>query len=357
MRQLASIQRIISIDPIKGADAVEKARVLGWNVVVKKGEHKPEDLVVYCEIDSLLPERPEFEFLRTSSYKAQVTHAGEVILPAGFRIKTRKIRGQVSQGICFPLSILPEQLTDKEEEGLDVTADLGIVKYELPEDLGGVHIQGVKRSTFPTHLLPKTDETRVQVLGGIVEQFKGTLFNKTEKLDGSSFTALVHGAEFMICSRNQLLDPADMTHAFCALAKRIGLETKMRALQAEIGDFAVQGEVVGPSIQKNKYQLAEHELYVFDVYLLTLGMYVEPGRMRDCAEKMGLKTVPNLGDFVLDHTIDEIVALSSGASALNLMTEREGIVLRPVHGTPQDKKGNRVSMKAINPKFLLKFDE
>lgn len=231
------------------------------------------------------------------------------------------------------------------------------MKYELPEDLGGVHVQGVKRSTFPTHLLPKTDETRVQVLGGLVERFKGTVFNKTEKLDGSSFTAIVNGDEFMVCSRNQLLDPTDMTHTFCALAKRIGLESKMRALQEGIGNFAIQGEVVGPSIQKNKYKLAEHDLYVFDIVLIAHGMYAEPGRMREHVEQMGLKTVPNLGDFVLDHSIDDLVALSTGASALNLMTEREGIVIRPAHGTPTDSKGNRVSMKVINPRFLLKFDE
>jgi RNA ligase (TIGR02306 family) len=219
-----------------------------------------------------------------------------------------------------------------------------------------VHIQGVKRSTFPVHLLPKADETRVQVLGGLVERFKGTVFNKTEKLDGSSFTAIMNVDDFMICSRNQLLDPADLSHTFCALAKRIGLESKMRALQ-ERGSFAIQGEVVGPSIQKNKYKLAEHELYVFDIYRIPYEMYVEPEEMREFAMRVGLKTVPNLGDFILDHSIDDLVALSSGASALNLMTEREGIVLRPAHGTPTDSKGNRVSMKVINPKFLLKFDE
>lgn len=113
MRQLASIQRITEITPIEGADAVEKARVLGWNIVVRKGEHQPGDLVVYCEIDSLLPECPDFEFLRPNCYRAPVTHGGEVILPAGFRVKTRKIRGQVSQGICFPTSILPDYLSGK----------------------------------------------------------------------------------------------------------------------------------------------------------------------------------------------------------------------------------------------------
>ena len=62
MRTLASIQTVNAVEPIPNADAIEKIRVLGWWVVSKKGEHKPGDKLVYCEIDSLLPERPEFEF-------------------------------------------------------------------------------------------------------------------------------------------------------------------------------------------------------------------------------------------------------------------------------------------------------
>ncbi len=108
MRKLASIQAVNAVEPILNADAIEKIRVLGWWVVSKKGEHQPSDKLVYFEIDSLLPERAEFEFLRASSFKPVQTDAsGATILPAGFRIKTVKLRGQVSQGICFPLSILP----------------------------------------------------------------------------------------------------------------------------------------------------------------------------------------------------------------------------------------------------------
>jgi len=120
LRKLASIQSVNAVEPIPNADAIEKIRVLGWWVVVKKGEHRPGDRVVYCEIDSLLPERPEFEFLRPSSFKqAQNDATGGTVLPAGFRIKTVKLRGQVSQGICFPLSILPPAAWT--DEGADVT--------------------------------------------------------------------------------------------------------------------------------------------------------------------------------------------------------------------------------------------
>lgn len=353
MRTLASIQQIESLDPIPGADAIEKARVLGWNVVVKRGEYQAGDRVVYCEIDSLLPERPEFEFLRAGCYKpAIVNAAGETLLRAGFRIKTIKLRGQVSQGICFPLSILPDPVLGIAPNGHDVTEALGIVKWEIPEELGGV--RGLPRSTFPVGI-PKTDETRVQVLGGLIAACRGQRFTRTEKLDGSSFTAFVRGDEFGVCSRNQLLDPADMTHAFCVLAARLGLAEKMRALHPHLGDFAVQGEVVGPKIQQNKYGLDAHRLFVFDVYYIRAAEYAYPDKTNALAKEMGLDSVPALGSFVLDHKIDDLVAMAEGKSVINPKIEREGIVLRPAT-LMRDDRGNRVSFKAINPRFLLKYE-
>jgi RNA ligase (TIGR02306 family) len=349
MRQLASVQRIESLEPIAGADAIEKARVLGWNVVVKKGEHKAGDRVVYGEVDSLLPERPEFAFL-SACHKAAIKNAsGEVVLGAGYRIRTVKLRGQVSQGICFPLSILPDPIWP---DGADVSEVLGVVKYELPEDLGGM--AGVKRSTFPD-FIPKTDETRVQVLGGLLAEHRGQRFVMTEKLDGTSFTAFVKGDTFGVCSRNQLLDPADETHMLCALAARLGLAEKMRGA-ASIGAFAIQGEVVGPSIQGNKYALTEHRLYVFDGYWIGAAEHMSPSTARAMAEGMGLESVPQLGTLTLDHTVDEMVKLAEGKSVLFPKVEREGVVCRPE--TPsRDYRGNRVSFKAINPKFLLKYEQ
>src|SRR5437762_2570852 len=103
MRQLASIHRIKALDPIDGADAIERATVLGWQLVAKKSEFNVGDLCVYCEIDSVMPEREEFLFLK----------------PRGMRVKTVRLRGQISQGICFPLAILPAGL--EPVEGADVT--------------------------------------------------------------------------------------------------------------------------------------------------------------------------------------------------------------------------------------------
>lgn len=351
MRKLASIQTVNAAEPIPNADAIEKIRVLGWWVVVKKGEFKPGDKVVYCEIDSLLPERAEFEFLRPSSYKPAITDGtGTVLQAPGFRIKTIKLRGQVSQGICFPLGILPEGATAAEDA--DVTELLAVRKWEPPQ----TGTSGRTRGSFPG-FLPKTDETRVQVLEKTIAKYLGREFFVTEKLDGTSFTAFVREGEFGVCSRNMLLDTTDETSTLVRLAKRLDLEAKLRALGAARGhEVAVQGEVIGPGVQQNKYGLKEIALRVFNVFDVSGYRFFDHAHMLAAVAEMGLEAVPQLGTVVLNHTVDELVALSEGTSVLNPKSQREGIVLRPLVEVEDDYLG-RLSFKAINPKFLLKYDE
>lgn len=351
MRKLASIQTVNAAEPIPNADAIEKIRVLGWWVVVKKGEFRPGDRVVYCEIDSLLPERAEFEFLRPSSYKPAVTDGvGTVLQPAGFRIKTIKLRGQVSQGICFPLGILPEGAPAAED--LDVTDLLGVRKWVPPQS----ETSGRTKGSFPG-FLPKTDETRVQVLEKTLASHRGREFFVTEKLDGTSFTAFVREGEFGVCSRNMLLDTTDEQSTLIRLAKRLDLEAKLRAIGTARGhEVAVQGEVIGPGVQGNKYGLKEIALRVFNVFDVSAYRYLDHADMLTAVAAMGLDAVPPLGTLLLNHSVDELVALSEGVSVLNPKAQREGIVLRPLVEVEDEYLG-RLSFKAINPKFLLKYDE
>ncbi len=351
MRKLASIQTVGEILPIEGADAIEKIRVLGWWVVTKKGEHKTGDKVVYCEIDSLLPERPEFEFLRKSCYRPAITAAGQTLLPAGFRIRTIKLRGQVSQGICFPLSILPEGAPT--EDGTDVTAALDIVKYDppLPASLAG-RVKG----TFPG-FVPKTDETRVQVLEPVIARHRGKVFYMTEKLDGSSVTAYLHDGEYGLCSRNQRLDEDDLDNGMCRVAKDLSLREKLAETRARLGfDLAFQAEIIGPGIQKNKYALKEPRLYFFNVVDLSSRRLLDHAQMLELLTSLSLLSVPQLGTITLDHSVDQLIELSIGQSVLNPQSPREGIVLRPLKDEDDPDMG-RLSFKAINPKFLLKYDE
>ncbi|VTR94896.1 RNA ligase, DRB0094 family OS=Planctomyces limnophilus (strain ATCC 43296 / DSM 3776 / IFAM 1008 / 290) GN=Plim_0508 PE=4 SV=1: RNA_ligase [Gemmata massiliana] len=351
MRKLASIQTVNAAEPIPNADAIEKIRVLGWWVVTKKGEFKPGDKVVYCEIDSLLPETADFEFLRPNCFKpARTDAAGAVVLPSGFRIKTIKLRGQVSQGICFPLNILPAGAPT--DEDADVTDALGVCKWEPPQ----TGASGRARGSFPG-FLPKTDETRVQVLEKVLERYQGVEFYLTEKLDGTSFTAFIREGEFGVCSRNMLLDTTDPMSTLVGVAKRLNLEERLRALGAARGfEVAVQGEIIGPGVQQNKYALKEVALRVFNVFDVSAYRFLDHADVLTAIAEMGLEAVPQLGTLVLSHGVDELVALSEGMSVLNAKAQREGIVLRPLREVDDHYLG-RLSFKAINPKFLLKYDE
>jgi RNA ligase (TIGR02306 family) len=352
MRKLASIQTVTSIEPIPNADAIERFRVLGWWIVGKKGEVRVGDRIVYCEIDSLLPERTEFEFLRSNCFKPALLDGDTVLQRAGFRIKTIKLRGQVSQGICFPLAILPQDRSY--EVGDDVTDLLGIIKYEPPAPVG---MSGMIKGPFPG-FLPKTDETRVQVLEHVLQQYRGQTFFITEKLDGTSFTAFLRDDQFGLCSRNLWLDETDSSNLFVRLAQTLNLPEKLRRIRDNFGfQPAIQGEVIGPGIQKNKYGLGHVDLRVFSLIDIDQYSLVDREIMLSAMEQAGLTSVPQLGEIVLGHTIDELVEMAIGRSQLNANAHREGLVFRPAQEVHEATLGGRLSFKVINPQFLLKYDE
>lgn len=353
MRKLASIQTVNAVEPIPGADAIERIRVLGWWVVAKKGEHRPGDRIVYCEIDSLLPERPEFEFLRAGCFKpARAGVDGAEALPSGFRIRTVKLRGQVSQGICFPLSILPPDAPT--DEGADVTDALGVSKWEPPLPVG---MGGRVKGPFPG-FLPKTDEVRVQLLEKTLKRHRGKTFFVTEKLDGTSMTAFVRQGEFGVCSRNLRIDETDETNLLARVAKGLRLEERLRDAGARLGrDVAIQAEAVGPGVQKNKYALPAVTARVFNVLDVDAYRLLDRDEGLKLLEAIGLEPVPQLGTLVLDHAVDRLVAFSEGPSALNPKVQREGVVLRPAVEESDEDVGGRLSFKVVNPRFLLKYDE
>jgi len=331
MRKLVSIQRIKEIEAIEGADAIEKAYVLGWQLVIRKGEFSVGDLCVYCEIDSVLPDKPEFEFVRARSN----------------RIKTVKLRGQISQGICFPLSILPEGL--EVQEDMDVTEALGVIKYEppIPANLAA-EIKGL----FPS-FIPKTDETRVQVLESLLKEYEGTLCYITEKLDGSSATFYLKDGEFGVCSRN--LDLLyNESNSMWKFAIENQLEEKLKKLNRNI---ALQGEIIGEGIQKNKYKLRGQTVYFFNVFDIDTYSFFSLDQARQLLVELDLKMVNVIEDnYKLESSVEALISKSKMKSVLNKDTVAEGIVIRPVEETI-DRYIGRVSFKAINPDFLIKYDE
>ncbi len=120
---------------------------------------------------------------------------------------------------------------------------------------------------------------------------------------------------------------------------------------------AIQGEIIGPGIQKNKYGLTRLDLRIFSLIDIDRYALVDRDLMLSAIESVGLTLVPQLGQFVLNHTIDDLVELAVGKSQLNPVAHREGLVFRPAQEVQDATLGGRLSFKVINPQFLLKYDE
>jgi len=329
-RKLASIRTITNIEPILNADAIELVVVGGWKVVVKKGEFNVGDMCIYCEIDSFLPIKPQYEFLRKTSYK-KMPDGRE-----GFRLKTIKLRGQISQGLVLPLNVLPEGFL---HEGMDVTDMLGIVKYEPPIP---AELSGKVKGQFPSFIV-KTDEERVQNMSKSYPFYKDLSFFITEKLDGSSATFYIKDGEFGVCSRNlELIETEENT--FWRVARNMEIEEKLRSTGRNL---CIQGELIGEGIQGNPYKIKGQTVRFFNAFDIDEFKRVGIDEFLILMENLKLKTVPILEKNVsLPETIDELLLMSEGKSVLNNNTEREGIVVR--------SNDMSISFKSISNKFLLK---
>lgn len=330
-RKLASAVIIEDIQAIEGADLIEVATVKGWKLVVKKGEFQVGNHAVYCEIDSFLPIRDEFEFLRKTSYR-------KMRGLEGFRLKTIKLRGQISQGLLLPISVLgdyPYQI------GEDVSERLDIIKYEPPIPAS---LEGIAKGQFPS-FIPKTDEERIQNLSDLYDGFKQHTYYVTEKLDGSSVTYYLNERSFGVCSRNlELLDTEDNTLWKFARAARI--EEKLAALGKNL---ALQGEVIGEGIQGNPYSLVGQSVRFYNIFDIDRYRYVPMDEFTDQMATLDLQTVPVLHtNYRLPDTMEELLLAADGLSALSptgKKVEREGLVIR--------SKDRRISFKIISNKFLL----
>lgn len=344
-RKLSTIRKIKEIVPIEGADAIELALVDGWQVVVAKNVgHKVGDKIVYCEIDSFLPIREEFEFLRKSSFKKMGDQEG-------FRLKTIKLRNTLSQGLILPYSVIPiAQFASAYDlpEGMDVSEMLGIVKYEPPVP---AQLAGKVKGSFPS-FLRKTDEERIQNLEKEYTEWRVSSkhqFYATEKLDGSSFTCYLKDGVFGVCSRNlDLLETEDNT--FWQVARILDLENKLKSLGKNI---CFQGEMAGSGIQGNHYKMKEQTVFFYNIYLINEMEYMGFYDFRQTLMDLELLSVPVLSlpfQFPADKdgqfSVSALLKEAEGKSILNSEVEREGLVIRSLDRT--------ISFKSISNVFLLK---
>ena len=339
-RMLASIQKVLDLVPIDGADAIELAVIQGWQCVVKKGEFAIADIGVFFEVDSFLPIDVRYEFLRKSSYREN-EYNGE-----GFRIKTIRLRGALSQGLFMPLSAFPE-IVDA-HIGNDATDLLGVKKWVIPEfaTSGGIAI-----GNRPTGVRT-SDEIRVQSDPSILEALIGKPYYITTKMDGTSGTVYYLGGQIGACSRN--LDIAEGEDALYwkpifkyGLADKLGILSENSAYNG----IALIGEIVGPGIQKNRIGLAEIEWYVFDAIVFDVpgGRYVTFDELQMITNALDIKMVPveETGES-FNYSMAELIEKAKGKYASG--KDKEGIVVRSA-GKAAIKD---VSFKVLNNDFLLK---
>lgn len=347
-RKLVSVKRIHDIQPIEDADKIELVFIDGWQCVSnKENGFKIGDLVLYCEIDTVLPEHPETEFLRNKN----------------FRIKTIRLRGKLSQGLIFPISVIQKIVPDFTDEhlallnvGHDVTGLIGATKWEapIPACLGG-QIEGY----FPNKV-PKTDAERCQNLKSELARYDDIEFVATEKLDGSSASFMLIDDVFKVCSRNLDLTETE-GNTFWQVARKNDIEAKMRffASTHNIKEFAIQGELVGEGIQKNKYKLKGHDVYLFNAFNIDKQTYFTWSEFIELIDVTELKQVPVISDqYTVTNDTNVLLLFAEGKSVLCDTTEREGIVFKSKYiNNIRTSSFGQILFKAISNKFLLKYDE
>ena len=347
-RKLASVQEIIDVQPIDGADRIEVITVLGWKVVSRKGEFKVGDKCIYFEVDSLIPRNPWNDFLASKSKP-----------DAPIRLKTVRFRGQISQGLAIPLGTIIEANKNniwevsrcdmgRLDNGLDATGWLGVEKWEhqVPACLSGE-----ARGAFPPQIF-KTDEIRIQSEPDLLEEFKGVEVYWTVKMDGTSGTFGNIDGDHHVCSRNlSLLDTGKNT--YWEMYHQYGLKSVLD----DAGCFAIQGEVCGEGIQKNRAGLKGHHLLVFNVLNIKEGKFLDYADYTSFCLHYALTTVPlhKIGVFDID-TVDEIVEYGTGCEYPNGATG-EGYVIRPTVEKFSKVLNSRSSFKIINNNYLTKHDE
>lgn len=340
-RIMAKVLRIDEIHPIEGADKIEVAQVGGWKVVVKKDEFKADSLAVYCEIDSWIPHNVA-PFLTKPGQFPKVYNEVE-----GQRLRTIKLRGQISQGLLLPFTVLFPFMSAVEalqiNEGLDVTEVLGVQKWEPPAEFRAANAKG----SFPD-FIPKTDQERIQNLSKELTKWnaEGHTWQVTEKVDGSSMTVFYKDGEVGVCSRNLELKD-DGTSTFWETAKAEGLTEKLITLGENI---ALQGELIGGNIQGNAYKVDKFQFHLYDIFDIDSQEYFKPQDVEFMALNMQVRHVPVVHPaFSMaekNSSMESLLSFAEDKSLIGVKPEREGLVFKSLTEP-------NTSFKVVSNKWLL----
>ena len=380
-RALAHIEKIAWVKPIEGADNIELIGILGWVCIAKKGEFKENDMCVYFEIDSKLPEKECYEFMRSKHFKVKTMKLGKF--------------NCISQGLALPISEIPELQGKKWEVGTDVTELLGVT-YSVEEDnirkskngdpnakyksMAARHqklfkskpIRWLMRKPWGRKLLfvffgrkkdkpkafpdwiVKTDEVRIENAPFYLQSADPWI--KTEKIDGTSSTYAIDftknkKGEFIVCSRNvrQQDEKQECYHdsnVYWEMVKKYNIETVLRTIakEHESKRVVLQGEIYGESIQGNPYKLKERRFAAFN--LIIDGNRLGSIKAKTVLDSYDIPFVPIIDtEYYLPIDMETFKLEADGTSTISNV-KREGFVYRSLDGTK--------SFKNVSREFLLK---
>jgi RNA ligase (TIGR02306 family) len=348
MEKLATIEKIHSIQPHPNPEVekLEIGKIKEWPVVIPKGQFANGQLVVFIQIDSIVPEIPEFEFMRRQK----------------FRVWNAKFKGAPSQGlVMYSLSLnkylniisdnpASETGIDVKQynEGDDVTELLGITKYEKPLDLS---IRGDAVGGFPTHLVSITDEENLLNNPKTLEEFRGQECYLTVKADGSSMTVIYDGEKVRVCSRR--LEQKEGS-GFWLFAEALGLPDKLKELKKSV---AIQAEACGGKIQGNPMGLTLPSFFVFNVKEIDTGKWYGYREIADFCSSLQIPMVKLVREpFIFDETwtidtLQAIANLTEYTTAKGETRKAEGIVLRPTTPKFSAVLGHSLSVKILNQDY------
>ena len=331
-RKLATIRKINDISDIEHADTLCVYHIDGWKVVDKIGKFAKDSLIIFLEVDSFVPTEIA-PFLTKAGHEPKEYEGIQ-----GERLRTVKLRGQLSQGLLLPISSLPSVLQMEAEEGSDVTETLGVLKWERPIS---PQLYGQAKGNFPS-FLRKTDQERVQNIGRTLESYINETFEVTIKLDGSSCTIFVKDETDGVCSRNLELKQNE-DNAFWRIALDYNIHKKIRDYGKNI---AVQGELIAPNIQSNYEKVNKPEFYVFDVFDIDKQEYMLPKERQEFCKLLDIPHVPIIDkSFAMIDNVDNLLDIAEG-DGMNKGVKREGLVFK--------HNSSDFSFKAISNSYLLK---
>lgn len=314
---LASIQRILAVAHHPNADLLDVVTVKGYQAIVKRDQWKIGDLCIFIEPDSVLPESATW----TAMYRAKSN-----------RVKAIKLRNVFSFGIVESFENVG--YTGPVEDGLDVTAVLGVTKYDppAPQDLSASGPYG--------YGIPKTDEHRWQSISDLPY---GKKVDVTLKIDGQSWSAFVKfnsdGTVEKGIGGRTFLFKEDTDNNYTRNEKRYNALEKLEAFCRNHGNVSlcIRGESYGEGIQSknhNPHSKAPKNLALFSVWLIDERRYATKGNpfyIHAIAGELGIPTVPVIEkDVVL--TPEMVHYYSEGINKINSQPF-EGVVINHESGS------------------------